>query len=87
MEKVQTALDKVEQQLGDSSLYEDSAKDKLKALESLAKIKGMFTEKKEVTVTNTTPHLSCDYDTSKLSVDELFQLRELLEKAKIEPIK
>jgi len=64
-------------------------KDKLKALESLAKIKGMFTERKEVVVHDTRfDNLSYDYDMNKLSVDELFQLRTLLEKAKIDtPIK
>lgn len=63
-------------------------KDKLKALESLAKIRGMFTEKKEITVHDDHfSHLSYDYDTDKLSVDELLQLRVLLEKAKVQSVK
>ncbi len=60
-------------------------KDKLKALESLAKIKGMFHEKKDITITSNTPsHLSSDYDIEKLEVKELRILRKLLKKCKIE---
>jgi len=60
-------------------------KDKLKALESLAKIKGMFHEKKDITVTNVVPnHLSEDYDIDKLNIGELRTLRTLLKKCKIE---
>ena len=76
------AIDEISESMNGS--VKVKLKDKLKAMESLAKIKGMFTEKKEITVTdNRFSNLSYDYDTDKLTYDELYKLRELLAKARI----
>jgi phage terminase small subunit len=59
-------------------------KDKLKALDALSKVLGMFKEKKEIDIRGSiSSHLSCDYDITKLDSKELVKLRELLAKAKI----
>lgn len=60
-------------------------KDKLKALESLAKIRGMFSDGANIQINNNlNSRLSYDYDLSKLDAEEVYQLRVILGKAYIE---